>query len=217
MRNSVILCSLGISIITACSSRIKSEDKDYFEGRILYKNEYVVKTNKVDSDFLNKMGGKTADLYFKEGNYLEKYDSGFMLEQLYRQKENKVFLRLDNSDTLHWYYCDKPGQKIVKSEINPKKEIILGIPCDELTTYYDDKIVSFYYNSDSLRINPDWYKDFTSNNKNLNSQKMKAVYLKYKIERPDFIVTVTATSISRQKIDDNIFRVPENKILIQDN
>ena len=101
-------------------------------------------------------------------------------------------------------------------KINPKKEKILGINCDELITYYANKTVSFYFNSDTLKINPDWYKSFTLSNKNLNTQKMKSLYLKYKIEYPDFIATVTATSILWQTIDNKIFSAPTNKILIED-
>ena len=45
---------------------------------------------------------------------------------------------------------------------------------------------------------------------------MKSIYLKYKIEYPDFIAIVTATSVKRQKIDAKLFSVPKNKILIED-
>jgi len=216
MTNKIITILLGLSVIIACSLTTKTDDKNYFEGRIIYKNEYIIKTNKVDTTYLDKIFGKTADLYFKEGNYLEKYDGGSSLEQLYNKLDNKVYLKKDQSDTLYWFSCDKPGQKILKFEINRKKEKIVGIDCDELVTYYDNKTVSFYFNSDTLKINPDWYLNFKVSNKNLNTQKMKAIYLKYKIEYADFIATVTATSISNQKIDDKIFLVSQDKILIED-
>lgn len=201
--------------LTSCSSPT-TKNNAFFEGRITYKNEYFVKTNHIDAAALEQQGGETAALYFKDGNYLEKYDSGYMLEQLYRQQENKIYIQFSNSDTLHWFSCSKPTQKMLRFEIHPKKETILGIPCDELITYYDNKTVSFYYNSDSLPANPEWYSNFTAYNKNVNARKMKAVYLKYKIERPDFIITVTATSISKQQIDDSIFSIPQGKVLIED-
>lgn len=216
MKNKMTSILFGFSVIVACSSIMKPNDKDYFEGKIMYKNEYIIKTDKVDSTYLDKIFGKTANLSFKEGNYLELYDGGFMLEQLYNKHDNKTYYKKNQSDTLYWFDCGMPEQKILKFEINPKKEKILGIDCDELVTYYDNKTVSFYFNPDTLKINPDWYKNFTISNKNLNTQKMKAVYLKYKIEYADFIATVTATSIIRQKIDDELFSVPNNKILIED-
>ena len=78
---------------------------------------------------------------------MEKYDKGIMLEQLYNKHDNKVYIKEDESDTLHWLDCGVPGQKMLKFEINPKKEVILGIECDELVTYYPNKTVSFYFSN----------------------------------------------------------------------
>jgi len=211
-----IFALIGLSVILAFSSIQKDDNGEYFEGKIIYKNQYIIKTNKIDSAYLDKIFGKTANLSFKEGNYLETYDGGFMLEQLYIKKDNRTYLKKNESDTLYWFDCNTPGDKIIRTEINLKKEIILGIECDELVTYYPNKTVSFYYNSDTLKINPDWYNNFTTSNKNLNTQKMKSVYLKYKIEYPDFIATVTAISIKTEKLDDKLFSIPKNKILIED-
>lgn len=45
---------------------------------------------------------------------------------------------------------------------------------------------------------------------------MKAIYLKYKIENPDFIATVVATSISHRKVKDDLFIIPEHRFLVED-
>lgn len=208
----LIVISMGF----ACSSIGVVSPKSYFEGRILYNSKYVTKSNKFDTSYLENLFGKTSDLYFKDGNYLEKYDKGFWLEQLFIRTGNLIYIKKNQSDTLFFFSCEKPGRKILKSEIIRKSEKILGIECDELITYYEDKNVSFYFNSDTLKINPDWYSNYKLVNKNLNSNKMKAIYLKYKMENADFITTVTATSISHQKIDDRIFVIPTNKIIVED-
>lgn len=199
-----------------CSSTTSKKEKGYFEGKISYKNEYLIKSNKVDSAFFNRAFGKTAVLLFKNGNYFEKYDGGTMLEQFYIRKENKIYIKKSQSDTLYWTDCGIANEKMLKYKINKKREIILGIECDELVTYYKNKIVSFYFNSDTLKINPDWYKDFKVANKNMNIQVIKALYLKYKFECADFIATVTATSISQQKVDNDVFIIPRDKILIEE-
>ncbi len=217
MIRKLLLILSGFSIVFIISSIKKTNANGYFEGKIEYKNEFVIKSNKVDSAFLSRIFGKTATLFFKEGNYLEIYDNGFMIEQMYNRENNKVYIKKTQSDTLYWFNCGAPEKKMLKFEINRKKENILGIECDELVTYYENKIVSFYYNSDTLKINPEWYKNFILSNKNLNTKKMKAIYLKYKIEYPDFIATVTAVSVNWQKIEDRMFAVPNNKVLIEDN
>jgi hypothetical protein len=215
-KNMFKLLILGL-VVSSCSTDSQTKKIQYFEGNIKFKNEYFIKTDKVTADYLDKIFGKTADLYFKEGNYLEIYDKGFMLEQLYRVPDNKNYIKRNGSDSLFWYSCSVPEKKMIKYEINPKKEKILGIECDEYITYYDNKTVTFYYNSDTLKINPEWYSRFTLTNKNINTSRMKAMYLKFKIEYPDFWFTVTATSITHKKIENKIFDIKQNTILIQDN
>jgi len=206
---------LGL-IMSSCSSNSQTSVTKYFEGNMKFKNEYVIKTDKVTPKYLDNVLGKTADLYFKEGNYIEYYDGGFMLEQLYRQADNRNYIKKNSSDSLFWYTCATPGQNMIKYEINPKKETILGILCDEYITYYDNKTVTFYYNSDTLKINPDWYSKFTLTNKNINVTRMKSMYLKFKIEYRDFYFTVTATSITPKKIDNKTFDIKPTAIVIKD-
>lgn len=203
------------AIIIVCLSAGFRGNRGYFEGKITYRNEYIIKNKKVDSVTLAKAFGKTATLLFKNGNYLERYDDGSMMEQLYNRHDNKVYIKQDESDTLYWFDCGIQGQKMLKFEIIPHEEKILGIDCDELVTYYKNKTVSFYFNPDTLNINPEWYKEFTAYNKHFNTGKMKSLYLKYKIEYPEFTVTVTATSITNQVISDSLFSVPKSKILIE--
>jgi hypothetical protein len=207
---------VGLITLLACTSRT-STTKNYFEGKLTFKNTYIIKTNKVDSTELDKIFGKTAETLFKEGNFLEKYDGGFMLWQIYNKYDNKNYVNRNQLDTVYWFDCGQKPQKIIRSEINFKKEKILGIECDELITYYDDKIITYYFNPDTLKINPEWYKEHTYSNKDINAKKMKSIYLKYKIEYPDMIFIVTATSIEWQSINDTLFFLPKNTILIEEN
>ena len=202
-------------IIGSCRSTSRTTAENYFEGNIKFKTEYVIKTDKVTGDFLDKTIGKTADLYFKDGNYREFYDGGFILEQLHRRADNKNYVRKTRSDTLFWYNCAAPGQKLIKFEINPNKEIVLGIPCDEYVTYYDNKTVSFYFNSDTLKIDPDWFLKYTLANENIDKARMKSMCLKYKIEFADFVITMTATSIINKKVDNSMFDIKPTDILVQ--
>lgn len=188
----------------------------YFEGQILYKNTFIPITTKYDTIQLYKRFGKEATLYFKEGNYLEMYDSGLMREQRFHKNENRIYYSQDVTDTLHWFSASRPAQKILRTEIHPKKEVILGIECDELVNYYLDKTISFYFNSDTLQINPEWFTNFSFANKNVNTEKMKSLYLKYKIESSDFTTIVTAVSIRPRPVDENLLAIPSSKILVQD-
>ncbi|HEY4799456.1 MAG TPA: hypothetical protein VII99_10310, partial [Bacteroidia bacterium] len=133
---------LGLIALIACSSRTAPTNK-YFEGKLTFKNAYIIKTDKVNSAYLDKIFGKTAETFFKEGNYFEKYDGGFMLWQIFNRQDNKTYVSRNQGDTIHWFDCGQPAQKMQRFEINPKKEKILGIDCDELITYYNNKTVTY--------------------------------------------------------------------------
>jgi hypothetical protein len=222
MRNVLLPVLAMFTLVFACATRPESKTRvrpgaEYFEGRITYRYDMETKSDTISQAALEELFGSTAELYFKEGNYLEIYEGGYMKEQLYNRKTNKVyFTDKYKGDTVFRVDAGKPGDEILRQELHPEKEKILNIECDELVLYYANKTISIYYNSDSLQINPDWYSNYTSYNKNIISRKMGALYLKYRMEYPGYIATLTATSILWQKIDDKFFKVPGEKILVKD-
>ncbi len=216
MYKNTILILFALISFFACSITKKLKSNDYFEGKITYNISYKFNTVSTSKPRMNKVFGEKSELFFKEGNYLEIYDGIFMSKQLYNKQDNKIYIEKSNKDTLYWTDCGQPGEKILRTEINHKKETILGIVCDELVVNYDFKTISYYFNSDSLSLDPDWFDPFTLTNKNLISQQMKAVYLKCKIEYADLSLSLTATSIVRQPIADQLFSVPEIMVLVED-
>lgn len=208
--------SLGLIVIIlliGCSSEKK---EDYFEGTIIYTHNIQLKTDKVRMSYLDSMIGNKALLYYKNGSYYEIYDKGFPIEEIYDVNTNKIYFKKNLSDTLFWSDCNEPPKPMEKYEINKGKVVINGITCDEYITYYKNKTVSFYFNPDSFKINPAWYKNFTVGNKNVNSERMGAMYLKYVMEYPDFIVSITATEINRRPIDDSLVKIKPGRILVKD-
>ena len=151
------------------SNAHKSFNTNYFEGTITYKGEFIRKTSKFDSTTLAFFAGESSTLYAKEGNFLMKVKRGFTVRFLYRKEENKFYREKFNSDSVYWTRCDQQGQKILKMTRRIKEEKILGIECDELKVYYENKTVSYYYNSDTLKANPAWFKYLTIDNENLVS------------------------------------------------
>jgi hypothetical protein len=45
---------------------------------------------------------------------------------------------------------------------------------------------------------------------------MGTLYLRCKMEYPQVVFTITATSISHEKVDDKMFKIPTSAILIED-
>jgi hypothetical protein len=207
-------------IIAACVPSKKKNGNNYFEGEIRYKNEYIAKTGEADTAALVRELGAGTNYYFKEGNHFERYSNASALTyKIYSKKTNKLYYIKENQgDTMHWIDCsDNVGGRMLKFELHLKAEKILGIECDELITYYDNRTVFDYFNSDKLRINPDWLSKFKVYDKGWVFQKMGALPLKHKIEYKTFIYSSTATAIKEQTINDSLFMIPKSKVLIVEN
>jgi hypothetical protein len=205
-------------IIAACMPSKKNNGNNYFEGEINYKCEYVAKNTPADTVELVKKLGNGANFCFKEGNHLETYvNSAVLATEVYNKKTNKLYINEHQTDTLHWVDCsDDAGGKMLKFELHPKAEKILGIDCDELVTYYENKIVHDYYNPETLRTNPDWFSKFKLYNKDWTQRKMAALFLKHKIEFRTFTMIITATTIKEQTINDSLFTVPKSRVMIKE-
>lgn len=204
---------LATFLFTGCSNK---KEEVYFEGTILYTHNIKLKTDKLRMSYLDSIIGSKAFLYYKNGSYYEIYDKGFPLEEIYNVSENKIYFKKNLSDTLFWSDCKEPPKPMERYEINKGKEVINGITCDEYITYYKNKTVTFYFNPDSFKIDPAWYKDFTVGNKNVNSERMGAMYIRYVMEYPDFIVSITASEITKKPINDSLVKIKPGRIIVKD-
>ena len=204
-----------VLLLTNCSSKSDSQSKEYFEGKIIYKNSAQSKNTSFTSEDLLRLSGDSSIFYFKNGNFRQDYDAKNLKQEFYIQKDNRGYIRENNSDTLFWYDRSNPGTEILKHELNKNRSEILGIKCDELILYYQNKTITYYFNSDSLKINPKWYELFTDLNKNFTSKKMGVLFLKCQLEYPDAIFQLTATSIVHEKLDNTFFQIPSNAVLIK--
>jgi hypothetical protein len=210
--NVILLMSL---FIICCSWRNKKENNNYFEGIITYRVDIEISNFLIDSTLIRKAVGSTSQLFFKEGNYIETNDGGQFSKTIYRKQDNKEFTEKTGTDTSIWTDCSRTGDKILKLELNPKKEKVLGIDCDELIIYYNNRTESDYYNSDSFHINPNWFTNYVKDGENEIDLKEQAVCLKHKVEYPGFTFILSATSFSRRELDDNIFRLPFNQVMVE--
>ena len=202
-------------VILSLAFQNAPSEPNYFEGWIKYKHDIVLKNRNLDSLALKEFVGEGSTLFFKEGNYLHKFEGGFFIQACYRKDDNKQFFKKDMSDTSYWVDCGKAGDAILRLSLIPNKEKIIGVDCDELSIYYEDKIIKDYYNSELFGINPDWFKNYKLDGQNQIDEKEKAVCLMRKTEYADFIVIERAVSFSKEKVDEKIFKQSPNEILVQ--
>jgi hypothetical protein len=216
MKSTLTILIFLIALISISAFTCDKKEVKYFEGKVVFKYEFTFLQNTERAKYMGKMSPNNSVFYFKEGNFVDKPDKGPSIEDIYLHAQNKMFTKKDHSDTLFWFDCGKPGRKVLDFKITPKKETILGIKCDELIVFFENLTISYYYNSDTLKVNPDWYKDFTYANKDFVTTKMGAIYLKCKIERPDYISIGTATAITYEKISTSLFEISPKTILVED-
>jgi hypothetical protein len=213
--NTIKVSVPAISCFILVLCEFKPDKTLYFEGTVTYKYDVMSKNAQFDSVWLRSLIGHGSTLFFKEGNYMHRYLGGLTRYDLYRKEDNKVYSKLTGNDTLFWTDCSKPGDEVMKFSFTPKKENILGVLCDELIIYYKGRTITEYYNSDSLKINPVWFTNFLRDGQNLIDKKEKAIFLKQKVEYPDFKITITATAFSREPIDEIIFKLSAGEIVSQ--
>ncbi|MEO8854525.1 MAG: hypothetical protein ABI359_12150 [Ginsengibacter sp.] len=185
-----------------------------FEGEIIYQFDFISKMPKVDSKMIKNIVGSGSTLSFKQGNYRHDYDGGIVEFDIYNKEDNKAYFKKRNNDTIYWSDCSLPGNKIKNFKFASKKETILGIDCDQLIIEYEKKSEIHYYNSDSIITNPAWFKNFKTNGENLIDEKEKSIFLKSESDFDGFTMISIADKISRHKIDEKIFKIPANSILV---
>lgn len=206
---------LGILLTFFSFEKICAQE-NYFEGRIIYRTVFEIKDSTKRALSFSKYYPLVTIQHFKEGNSFEISDKGETKTYLYRKSENRTYQDYWSKDTLFFFDCSKKGREILNYTITKKADTILGLACDKLQISYNTGTSSYYFNQESLKIDPKWYSQLTYINWDFISSISKSIVLKTVIERADYRITNTAISIHKEKISDSIFAIPINVILVED-
>lgn len=178
-----------------------------FEGKIAYKNTYKSKMPNVkDAQFTTMMGSK-QEYFIKDGDYKSVANGSFFQWQLFVNKENKLYTKLANAETLIWNDAASNPDEILKVEVNKGVANVLGYLCDELVLTCKSGVQKYYFNAAiavdaNLFVNHkygNWYA-FVSNSNALPLQSI--------IETPQFILESTATEVKEMKLEKAFFELP---------
>jgi agmatine/peptidylarginine deiminase len=186
-----------------------------FEGIITYKIEYTSNNTKLSDKELQEEMGTDVTTYFKNGYYKEDTNSQFMSYQLYRHKDTLVYFKNNTkSDTLYFHKTTAKADVDFSYEISKKTDTILGYVCDQLAVKDKYGTKTYYYSSE-LSLNPSYYKNFTSSNKDKIVSLMQAVYLRLDMSFPEISVHIIATDVRRKKLKKSTFKLPKHTALIE--
>ena len=196
-------------------SGLVAKGQHYFEGKIRYKFDFASPLIKEPGTMLEPLMGRGSTLYFKEGNYRHEYEGGILEFDMYIQKENKFYQKKRNNDTVYWKDCSVADNRILDSSFLAKTDTVLGIVCDRFEIKYKEGSEVHYFNSDSVHINPKWFKNYKLNDEYLIDLREQSIYLKSEQNFEYFKIIETATQINRQTISFDKFRISENVILTE--
>lgn len=183
-----------------------------FEGIIEYKIEYEIHDKNIDLNSLKKQMGTSTISYIKNGFYKDIANAEFMSFHLFRYTDTSIYyMHSMSDDTLIVKKVNaEPSTKIdIKTEQSSLK--ILDFDCNKISFEGDFFTYSYYY-SPKLKLDPEYYKEFSYNNKYIIMKSMKAPYLKLTMKNKAFTVNITAVNIESKKFDSSVFTQPKNKI-----
>jgi len=199
MKKNLALIYLLLSSITAFSQP--------FEGKIIYANAFKSKNAQITDQQWNAMLGTTQEYSIKEGDYKSITNGTFVQWQQYSNKDNKLYIKMANSEILLWNDGSIQGDEVLKVELNKKVTEILGYKCDELILTCKSGIQKYYFNS-KLSVDAKLFANHKFGNWFDYLSKSNSLPLKSIIDTAQFTMTSTATEIKPMKLDIKMFELP---------
>jgi hypothetical protein len=180
-----------------------------FQGRIVYQNTYVSKLPNVTSEQFTSMMGSTQTYIIKGGDYKSSANGTFFQWQLYINKDNKLFNKMSNSETVLWNDGATNSDEVLKVEVNKNVTEVLGYKCDEVILTCKSGTQKYYFNS-KIGVDISLFTGHLYGNWYDYLKVAKALSLKSVIDNAQFTLTCLATEVTELKLDDKEFQLPEN-------
>lgn len=190
-------------LLTTCSFAFGQT----FEGKIVYQNEYKSKIANVSNEQFNTMMGTKQEYFIKGGNYKSVANGTFLQWILYINKDNKLYSKLSNAESIFWNDGAVSKDQITKTEINKGVVTILGNLCDEIIFTTSAGSEKYYFNA-KVGVDPKILENHKFGNWSEFVSKSKALPLKVVVDNQQFIMESVALEIVAMKLDDKLFELP---------
>jgi hypothetical protein len=179
---------------------------DYFEGEILYANNYKSTNPQINEKQVRDMLGVMHNYFIKGGDYKTFTNGRFAQWQLYINKENRIYNKMANSDTVFWNNAAEHDDVVLSSKITKNAIVILGYPCDELVLVCKSGTHKYYFNS-KLAVDAKLFTNHKYGNFYEYVSRAKAVPLKMILEDFGLTIESTATKIIPKKLETKFFQL----------
>ena len=163
----------------------------------------------VSDDQLTSMMGAKQNYFMKGAEYKSVMNGKLVEWQLYNSKENKLYNKMGNTETVYWNDAAVNPDEVQKAELHKGVTTILGYKCDELILTCKSGVQKYYFNS-KLVIDAKLFVNHKYGNWYAYLQKANAVPLKMIIDSDQFTIESVATEVKPGKIDDKVFVLAPN-------
>ena len=178
-----------------------------FEGKVVYQNSVKSKVSYISDNQLAAMFGDTLEYYIRQGDYKSFSNNTSLKWQLYINQDNKLYNKLDGSETVFWYDGATSLDSVYKIELNLNVTEIMGYICNELVLICKSGVQKYYFNS-AFTIDPTVYSNHKFGNWYDYVSRAKSVVLKSVIDNSQYTIESVAVEIKPMKIDANFFELP---------
>ena len=207
MNKNIIISTLSFFLILVNSF---SQKKVSFEGIIMYENNFKSKIDSIsNTQFENAFGKKTKYLLDKNGNYINLFKGAYITIQLFKKNKNTLYTLLTGKDTIYYNKVNKKGGGISNVKRTKNKERVLDKNCDEVTFKTATSKYKYYYNTDYF-VDPKLFTTHYLGNWDEIVKITKTFPLKVVLETDSFVMTSTAISIKKGKLEQHLFNLPPN-------
>ena len=193
----------AINFIVATLLTISSFGQN-FEGKILYDNVYKSKMPNVTDEQFTAMMGSQQEYSIKDGDYKSVANGSFFQWQLYVNKDNKLYNKMSNSETLLWNDGAVNADQVLKAEVHKAVTTIAGYECDEIVLTCKTGIQKYYYSS-KLGVDPELFANHKFGNWYDFVSRSKALPLKMVVDNGQFTLESTAKEVRSEKLDKQLF------------
>ncbi len=194
--------------LVAMASNVKAQDKQSFEGTIVYRIDVQSKMPNISTADLQKMYGRQMVLSIQRNNYCMAYSGLDLKKVTYLGVTNKQYTLRNGIDTLFVTSCAEEKRQLVSSVVTPETTIILGHKCRTLINNLGATQNHYYFDS-SIYLAPNNFANHNFGYFNVYCKKAQSPYLKYVYNGTSFSFTYTAVSIQEQKLSSTIFQFPK--------
>lgn len=212
MRWEVVIARAIALIVATVTMASELLAKDEFEGCISYRVKAVPRMDHLKArDIIAAIGTQWKECY-KQGNYRITPSDGPVEMILYRWDKNTEYTLMRKNKRLWFFRCAHNPKKVKEVVAVLATEQILGRPVKSLIIRFQDKTETQYWYDEGLRVNPTWFKKMRFSGLNLYFEKARALPLKYENRGRAYTSTFTAIQITRQKLSDKLFQIPNRPL-----